>query len=196
MNRRYSFLLVLLLIFVTVPTGRIYAEFTKAGAGLILKTPNTYEDERGGFFGIHVRGIYELSLPIHISPGFTYVIPNSYKNVTPTSTYKWHNSLFMFDADAHYVFNKLDRMELYGLAGLDLSIFRYHWVSEFNNFKESGGHTGVYPGLNIGAGAYIRFNDQIDFFVEGKVILSTKVQFIAAGGILVNLQWFAQHDKE
>ncbi len=183
-----------IILFLILPAGRLNGQCTKAGIGLVLKNPNEFHDERNGFLGVNLRGIYELSLPFHLCAGFTYVIPNTYKETVP-SLYKWSNSLYMFDVNAHYIFNELDRFEFYGLGGVNVSIFRYHWVSEFDNFRETGGNTNVYPGLNLGAGSYMRFNDQIDFFADAKIILASKIQFVITGGILVNLQWFAKHDE-
>jgi hypothetical protein len=186
----------LALVLVWISTGT-FAQFTKAGGGVIFKNPVSYESESGGFIGAHLSGIYELNLPFHLSPGFTFVLPSGFKEKSPGYLNKITNSLYMFDINAHYVFNSLDRAELYGLGGVNLSIFRYRWKLEIDpDFSESGGHTNFYPGLNLGGGAYLRLNDQFDFFAEGKIILSKNIQVIASAGILVNLQWLAQNDEE
>lgn len=184
------------LLLILVSTGA-FAQFTKAGGGLIFKNPISYHDESGGFIGVDLKGIYELNLPFHLSPSFTFVAPKGFKEKSPGFLYKVTNSLYMFDLDAHYIFNSLDRVELYGLGGVNLSIFRYRWKTEIDpDFSESGGHTNLYPGLNLGGGAYLRLNDQFDFFAEGKIVLSKNIQVIATAGILVNLQWLAQNDEE
>jgi hypothetical protein len=146
---------------------------------------------------VNATGIVELNLPFHVSPGLTYVVPNIIREKSPGFLYKQTNSLYMVDVNAHYVFNSLDRVELYGLGGVNLSIFRYKWKTEIDpDFEESGGHTDLYPGLNLGAGAYMRLNDQFDLFGEGKIVLSKNIQVIATVGVLLNLQWLAQNDED
>jgi len=99
----------------------------------------------------------------------------------------------MFDLDAHYAFNYLDKFEFYGLGGLNILWLR-------SNYK--GDLPEVYPdysdnaiGLNIGVGTYMKFSEQMDFFGELKYIVSKYDQLVVTIGVLLNVQWLAKHDE-
>ena len=70
-----------------------------------------------------LTGIYEINLPFHIAPSFTYFFPHITKS-SQAGGYEFKTTVseMMFDINGHYVFNSLDKFEFYGLAG-----FEYHF---------------------------------------------------------------------
>ena len=50
-------------------------------------------------------------------------------------------------------------------------------------------------GLNIGAGSYIKVRETFDLFVELKGIVSSQFQFVATGGILLNIDWMKKNEN-
>jgi len=102
----------------------------------------------------------------------------------------------MLDLNGHYVFNSLDRIEFYGLAGIDILLSFKRDVSSITGapdevFKEKDNGFG----LNLGAGSYIMLTDQIDLSVEAKYLLSKYSQFMVSAGVLINLQWLSRHEN-
>ena len=177
------------------------AQFTKLGGGLGFTTGYIfhnmdYDYNKSGNLNIFAKGIYELSLPIHFSPSITYM-PHLYKD--PAGEFKTFISTLMFDINGHYVFNSLDRMEFYGLAGIDVLLAFKKDVSSIAGaadevFKEKDNAFG----LNIGAGSYIKLTEQMDLSVEAKYLLS-KIgyrQFMINAGVLLNLQWLNKNENQ
>ena len=142
-------------------------------------------------------GIYEINLPFHISPRINIYFPNIYKEGDASNSYKEITTGYSIDVDGHYVFNSLDKFEIYGLAGLNFLYARRKSVSESIDlpepFKEVSSNTAL--GLNIGAGSYIKVKEQFDLFVELKAILASQIQFVGTAGILLNIDWLKKNEE-
>ncbi len=186
--KKLKFLSLSVLFFSLSVSLQLNAQFTKVGGGLVFGTGYEYHHVHTGNPGINLTGIYELSQPFHISPGFSYFLPNKDPFYEDTRT----TSLWMLDLDAHYVFNYMDRFEFYCLGGLNFSWLR-------SNYK--GDSPEIYPdysdnaiGLNIGVGTYMKFSEQMDFFGELKYIVSKYDQLVVTIGVLLNVQWLAKHE--
>ena len=186
-------LLSVLIIVFTVSV--INAQFTKIGGGAVFTTGYHFNNETTGAFadnhrspllGMFVTGIYELNLPFHLSPSFTFFIPRHNSNgfeETRTST-------MMFDINGHYVFNSLDKFEFYGLAGIDIAFAHIKWLDEIGS---TGSDNAL--GLNLGAGTYMKLTDQFDLYGEAKYILSKYGQFVFNVGVLINIDWLIKHEN-
>jgi len=189
MKKFYSFVLLLVLVYPS-----INAQFTKAGGVLAYGSgfyfnDEKYSDYRSGHIAVSFKGIYEITLPIHISPSFTVFYPN----ITKAENYRSSIFSMMFDVNGHYVFNSLDRFEFYGLAGLNIILAREKSKSPgFATFKQNDNALG----LNVGAGTYIKISDQFDAYVEAKYIISRYDQFMLNAGVLVNIDWLIKHEKK
>src|SRR4030043_2448821 len=112
-------LFALRVIIITLPA--VSGQFTKIGGGTgfasgyyFHETENDYN--KSGHFSASLKGIYEITVPIHVSPSVTFFIPHVYKEFDMKTTV---NTL-MFDINGHYVFNSLDKFEFYGLAGINV----------------------------------------------------------------------------
>jgi hypothetical protein len=189
-------LLFVLLVLVTLPS--INAQFTKIGGGVSYTTGFHYNNEKTGsqadlhmspFLGIFLTGIYEIKLPIHIAPSFTYFIPRT-NETTGAFPVKTRVSSMMFDINGHFVFNSLDRFEFYGIGGIDILFTSIKWLDSSSSDKDNA------IGLNLGIGSYMKIAQQLDLFLEAKYLVSKYGQFMANAGILINIQYITKHKKE
>lgn len=186
---------------IVMTTSLASAQFTKLGGGLGFTTgfpfhqqPYTYN--QSSKFDAFAKGIYEISLPFHISPSFTYFLPHVFKSsLTTQEETKYTVTAMMFDVNAHYVFNSLDKIEIYGLAGLDVMLAKKKEVFTMPGVKDITKEHDNAIGLNLGAGSYIKMTESIDLFVEAKYIVSKYDQFMLNVGVLLNLQWLSKNEN-
>jgi opacity protein-like surface antigen len=94
----------------------------------------------------------------------------------------------MLDVNGHYVFNSLDRIEFYGLAGMNITFTNIKWI----NTTSSGSDNAF--GLNLGAGTYVKVTDKFDIYAEAKYILSKYDQVVVNLGVLLNIDWMKKHE--
>lgn len=183
--------LSLLIIIALLPA--VNAQFTKIGGGLAYGSGFNFNkidvaEYRSGHIAASFKGIYEITLPIHVSPSFTIFYPH----ITKGAGYKNTISSMMFDINGHYVFNSLQRFEFYGLLGLDILLASEKSKSTgFPLFKENDSALG----LNLGAGSYIKVIEQFDVYCEAKYIISKYGQFMLNAGVLINLDWLIKHEN-
>jgi opacity protein-like surface antigen len=188
--KKFTFTVLLLIALMSVAN----AQFTKVGGGLTYGTGFHYNNvttpaweknlHRGPFAGIFLTGIYEINLPFHIAPSFTYFLPRTNKD----QIYSTRVSSMMFDVNAHYVFNSLDQFEFYGLAGANLTLAKIKWLNTTSGDSDNA------IGLNIGAGTYMKLTEQFDLYGEVKYILSKYDQLMVNVGILVNIDWLKKNE--
>jgi outer membrane immunogenic protein len=174
------------------------AQFTKVGGGLTYGTGFRFNNEttgqeadlhKGPNLGIFVSGIYELNLPFHLAPSFTYFFPRT-NEIAQTSFGKTRVSELMFDLNGHYVFNSLDKFEFFGLAGLNVTLANLKWLGT----SSSGSDNAL--GLNIGAGTYMKMTEQFDLYGEVKYIISKYDQLMINVGVLINLDSVKKHEND
>jgi len=185
-------LIVTILLMISV-LSMANAQFTKIGGGLALSSgfpfhQQTWDSNRSGIIAVSIKGIYEISVPLHISPSFTFFYPR----ITKDQMVKTSVSSMMFDINGHYVFNSLDKFEFYGLAGLDILFAKKKEAYEGSPaFKESDNALG----LNLGVGTYMKITEQFDIYGESKYIFSKYDQFMLNVGILLNIDWMKKHEN-
>jgi len=184
------FLFVLLVMFIAVPAAK--SQFTKIGGGAGFTTGYHFHEmdwdyNKSGHIFASLKGIYEITVPIHISPSITFFIPHVYKEFES----KYTVNTLMFDINGHYVFNSLDKFEFYGLAGLDILLAwkRLKYDSEIIDKESDNG-----LGLNLGVGSYMKMSEQFDLYFEAKYILSKYDQFMLNVGALINIDWLKKHE--
>jgi hypothetical protein len=183
--------IVLLLSFITFAKG----QFTKLGGGLGFTSgyyfhEMEYDYNKSGHFLGSLKGIYELSLPVHISPSLSFFVPHVYNDAGGS---KYTVKTMMFDVNGHYVFNSLDQFEFYGLAGLDILLA---WKKEKNQGDVNKEKDNAL-GLNIGVGTYMKITDSFDLYAEGKYLFNNKYnQFMLNAGILFNIEWMKKNEKK
>ncbi len=187
--KKYIFTFLLLVSAISVVNG----QFTKIGGGLALTSgfqfhQMDYPENRSGLMGLYFKGIYEVSLPLHIAPSFTVFYPHITKEFDKTVV-----SSMMFDINGHYTFNSLDKFEFYGIAGLDILL-----AKKKNVFESSGTLTESDNalGLNIGVGSYMKLTEQFDLTGEIKYVFNNKYnQLMANVGILINIDWLKKNEN-
>ena len=180
-------------LFLLLGISASFGQFTKIGGGLSYSTGfyfhgEEFSDHKSGNPIINLTGIYEISLPLHISPSFNIYIPR----VTKDELYKQVISGFSIDIDGHYVFNYLDKFELYGLAGLNITFAKNH--VEYFEMNEVYNTWENFMGLNLGIGTYYKLKEQFDLFGEAKYIVSKRGQLILTAGILLNIDWLSKNE--
>lgn len=183
--------IIIAIVFVT--TTVLSGQFTRVGGGLGFTTgfkfhQQTFDANKSGNFGISFDHIFKLSLPIQISPSFTYFYPH----ITKLLDDKTIVSSMMFDLNGHYVFNSLDRFEFYGLAGIDLLLA---WKKDSYIGSPSSRESDNALGLNIGAGTYLKMTEQLDLYGEVKYIVNKYGQLMVNVGVLLNLDWLKKHEN-
>lgn len=189
--------LVFILVYSTVN-----AQFTKVGGGLTAGTGIAWNDEsdiqshRTTIPALTFKGIYEITLPLHVSPSFTWYYPRVTKSsFQPEQSSKQVVSALMFDVNGHYVINSLNRFEIYALAGLNFTYIKNKFVDEYFGTTTTSKESDNSLGLNLGAGTYIKMTNQFDLFAEAKYILSRYDQFIVNAGILINIDWLMKNEN-
>ncbi|MBK9388813.1 MAG: outer membrane beta-barrel protein [Bacteroidetes bacterium] len=169
-------------------------QFTKLGGGLGFTSgyyfhEMEYDYNKSGHFLGSLKGIYELSLPVHISPSISVFFPHVYKEMNS----KYTVNTMMFDINGHYVFNEMDRFEFYGLAGLDIMLAwkKEKYLEDVNKEKDNA------LGLNIGVGTYMKITEMLDLYAEGKYLWNNKYnQFMLNAGVLLNIDWMKKNEKQ
>jgi opacity protein-like surface antigen len=187
--------IILGMLLISLSMTAVNAQFTKIGGGLAYGTgywfnDEQFDDNRSGHFAGFLEGIYEITVPIHIAASIT----GFYPNVTKEELSKTTVSSVMVDINGHYVFNSLDRIEVYGLTGFDLLLtWRKIKYLEPEPMEPVTGTDNSF-GLNIGAGTYIKVSDQFDVFAEAKYILSKYSQFMINAGVFINIDWLKKNE--
>ena len=189
---------IYLLIFIVLNTFSVsYCQFTKAGGGLGYSTGFPFHEmpwdaNKSGHFDISLKGIYQLSLPIQISPSFTYLLPHITKESSLGEEITTTVSTMMFDINCQYIFNTLDRFEFYGLAGLDILLANKKEV--YSSPESTNRETDNSLGLNLGVGTFMKITEQISLYGEAKYIVSKYHQFLLNAGVLINLDWLKKNE--
>ncbi len=195
------FLLSLLII--TFVLASINAQFTKIGGGITTGTGiawnniDSIKNYRIGNPAITIKGIYEISIMLHIEPSFTWFMPRVSKTTFGTGeSQKQVVSGIMFDVNGHYVFNSLDRFEFYGVGGMNITLLGMKWISEVTGSTFKSKESDNAFGLNLGAGTYIKLTEQFDLYGEAKYVLNKyKDQIMFNAGVLINLDWLIKHEN-
>jgi outer membrane protein X len=184
-------LLVLLIAVMMFPA--VNAQFTKVGGGLTFSSgyhfhEMNFDANKSGNLALTLKGIYQISVPIQISPSFSFFIPHVYKYLDEKTTV----TTMMFDINGHYVFNSLDKFEFYGLAGLDILLA---WKKDKYTGSPAQKESDNALGLNLGVGSYMKLTNQFDLYLEAKYIFSKYHQFMLNAGILINTDWLKKHEE-
>jgi len=189
---------IYVLIFIVLNTFSVsYCQFTKAGGGLGYSTGFPFHEmpwdaNKSGHFDISLKGIYQLSLPLQISPSFTYLLPHITKESSLGEEITTTVSTMMFDINCQYIFNTLDRFEFYGLAGLDILLANKKEV--YSSPESTNRETDNSLGLNLGVGTFMKITEQISLYGEAKYIVSKYHQFLLNAGVLINLDWLKKNE--
>ena len=196
-------LITFILAVLLAPAG--YSQFTKIGAATGYNYNWHYNNTQDSdhqlttYPFISFNAIYEINLPFHLVPRLNIYIPHA-SDQTPPSTgfsYKQIVSGLSLDIDAHYVFNSLDKMELYGLAGLNLLYAKNRFVEKTDGSITFESNDRSFPmGLNLGVGGYWKVKDEFDLFFELKAIVASQIQIVGSFGILMNMDYLWKKEDD
>jgi len=176
-----------------------HAQLTKLGGGISFNTGyyfnnEEFRDHKTGNPVISLVSIYELSLPVHIKPSINVFIPRVSKFGDLDYTEKRVVSAFSVDVDGHYVFNYLDRFELYALGGFNIKMVRMKYKYELPGASDVSTSSNTTLGLNLGGGSYIKIKDEFDAYVEVKAVVAKQLQAVISAGILLNIEWMKKNE--
>jgi hypothetical protein len=181
-------------VFLISTNSLVNGQFTKVGGGMGLSSGFQFHQmssdyNKSGKVTTSFKSIYEMSLPVQLSPSFTFFYPHLSKD----SQSKVKVSTIMFDINGHYVFNHLNKFEFYGLAGLDILFASKKEIFTANepSIKESDNALG----LNAGAGAYLKISEELDIYGELKYIFSKYDQLMFNVGVLINIKRLKKNEN-
>lgn len=193
-------LLSFMVIIAAITTG--HSQFTKTGVAITTGTGVYYNKEssqlsyKTGNPAITLTGVYEVTMPVQITPSFSYFFPRiTTIAIAGAGSSKRVVSCMMFDITGHYVFNSLDRFEFYGLTGLNITFLVNKWITKVNAADIKTVERDNSFGLNIGAGTMIKLTNQFDLYGEAKYILGRYGQFVFNVGALINIDWLIKEEK-
>ena len=158
--------LTLLAIITIALTFNSFAQIS-AGGGLVYGT----EQKTIGF---NFRGQYSITESIDVVGGLTFYLPNKEKQTIFFATIESKTSMWAFDVDGHYNFSIMDKLNVYPLAGLNITGISV----DVNGTKSSDTEVG----LNIGAGANYEISDQLAGFFETKYTIGNFDQAVITLG--------------
>lgn len=147
-----------------------------------LKGGLSFATEIDPGLGVQIGAQYQLQEEIDLAAGFTFFLPD--KDEFPNGfggTNEVKTSYWMFDADGHYVFDLDTRINIFPLAGINLTTASV----DFNGADSSNTELG----LNIGGGAEYEIEDALKAFLEFKYIVSDFDQAVLGLGILYTINY-------
>jgi opacity protein-like surface antigen len=191
--------LIVTFLFIVFAFSISNGQFTKIGGGLALSSGFPFHNmewdyNKSGKIAAYAKGIYEISVPLHISPSFTIFYPH----ITKEEFSKTSVSTMMLDINGHYVFNSLDKFEFYGLAGFNILLAKKKekYLGQEESSLDPVIERDNALGLNLGVGTYMKITEQFDLSGEAKYIFNNKYnQFMLNVGILINLDWLKKNEN-
>jgi Outer membrane protein beta-barrel domain len=180
--KKLTFIFLLMFAVLITASGQFYG----IGGGITLSSGFQFHDQamegnKSGTIGVSLKSVYKISDPFQISPSFTFFYPH----VTNGSLSKQSISSMMFDINGQYILNPSDRIEFYGLAGLDILFAANKYSS---GGSPSSKETDNALGLNFGIGTSLKITEIFDIYGEAKYVFNNKYnQFMINAGILFSI---------
>ncbi|HNU59003.1 MAG TPA: outer membrane beta-barrel protein [Aquaticitalea sp.] len=128
--------------------------------------------------GIGANAEFPVIEKLTISPSFIFYLPKKETGIK----INW----FEVNANANYYFLQEEKVEVYGLAGLNYSSVKVKYAEELSflgDFSASDGRIG----LNLGGGANFNIGSSITPFAELKYVIIDGGQLVIAGGVKFNI---------
>lgn len=157
--------IITVLAIVLFAVGVTSAQGIKLGGGL------SYGNEINSL-GLRADGVYSINKDLGIGATGTYYME------------KDGLSWFVVDANAQYNLMKEDDMVVYGLAGLNMTMWNLSLDLGFLGKVES---SGTDTGINVGAGARKKIGNKLELFGEAKYVVSGAGFFAVGVGLLFPL---------
>jgi len=183
--------LVIILISLITVSGSAICQLTLLGGGLNLGTGFRYGNEtydrdlyKSPLAGFYLKGVIKTRSALRISPSFSFFIPRTNRIPDVGTSFKSTSvNEFAFNADGNYPVFSPGWIELYGLAGINITYATIKWNDgTFSPSSDNG------LGFNMGAGLNFRFTDRIILNGEAKFIAGKYHQIMYTAGALINVE--------
>ena len=183
---------IILTVFVFIASlAGALCEFPLIGGGLNSGSGFHYNNEtadrdlyRSPLLGFYLKALFETKTPLKISPSFAFYIPRENKIPDIGTSYKsTQTGEYQFNIDGDYSFFSPGWIDLYGLAGLNMTIAKIKW--EDGTFSPSVDNA---LGFNFGVGLNFKITDKITLNSEGKIIAGKYRQLMVNAGVLINFK--------
>jgi hypothetical protein len=169
-------------------------QVTKIGGGLGLSSGFPFHEQtasanKSGVIALSLKHIHQIKGPLLMSPSFYFFFPH----ITKTASDRTSVTSMMFDINFQYVLNRLDRFEIYGLAGPD---FLVAWkIDKFEGSVTNKEKDRLF-GINLGIGTHAKVTDLLYVYGEAKYLYNNKYnQFMLSAGVLLNIDWMKKHQN-
>lgn len=129
--------------------------------------------------GIGANAEFPIIDKLTISPSFIYFLPKDEFGIK----INW----FEVNANANYYFLDEEKIDVYGIAGLNYTNVKVSFEDQDDFFGEDFDTSDGRVGLNLGAGANFDINGSITPFAEIKYVIIDGGQLVIAGGVKFNL---------
>jgi opacity protein-like surface antigen len=168
-----------------------FCQFPKIGIGLNSGSGFHYNNEtadrdlyRSPLLGLYLKTVFETKTPLQITPSFIFYIPRANKTPDIGATYKsTRTGEYQFNIDGDYLFFSPGWFDLYGLAGVNITVAKIKW--EDGTFSPSVDNA---LGFNFGAGLNFKITDKITLNSEAKIIAGKYRQLVINAGALINFK--------
>ncbi len=182
-------IILTLFVLFTCLTGAL-CQFPKIGIGLNSGSGFHYNNEtadrdlyRSPLLGIYLKAGFETKTPLQITPSFIFYIPRDNKIPDIGSTYKsTRTGEYQFNIDGDYLFFAPGWFDLYGLAGINVTVAKIKW--EDGTFSPSVDNA---LGFNFGAGLNFKITDKITLNSEAKIIAGKYRQLVINAGAVFDI---------
>ncbi len=184
------FVMVALVAAMGFSAGQINAQESKFALGAGLNYGTEIEN-----LGVSLLGLYTINEQWEVAPGFTFFFEKDY------------TKLSSLDLNGHYVFSNNGTNTFYGLAGLNVTFFKWEMDGVGNSYQEQGDEYSddvwgdmfddlysdlaaemeikeEYIGLNIGVGGRFKLSDVLSINAEAKYILGDLDYLNIGAGLL------------
>jgi opacity protein-like surface antigen len=183
--------LILTAVVLIVFLAKSFCQFPKIGIGLNSGSGFHYNNEtadrdlyRSPFLGFYLKTVVETKTPLQITPSFIFYIPRDNKIPDIGATYKsTRTGEYQFNIDGDYLFFSPGWFDLYGLAGVNITVAKIKW--EDGTFSPSVDNA---LGFNFGAGLNFKITDKITLNSEAKIIAGKYRQLVINAGALINFK--------
>ena len=126
--------------------------------------------------GIGANAEFGIMDKLSISPSFIYYLPKEEGPIKVT----W----FEFNANANYYFIQDEKLDVYGLGGLNYTNVNVKFdTNAFGGFGGNASGSDGRIGLNLGGGANLNSGGNISPFAELKYVIIDGGQLVIAAGV-------------
>lgn len=125
--------------------------------------------------GIGANAEFPIMDKLTVSPSFIFYFPKK--------SYGVKVNWFEVNANANYYFLENDKVDVYGLAGLNFSSVKVNYDGAYSGLIGSASASDGRFGLNIGAGANLSLGKSIIPFSEIKYVIIDGGQLVIAAGV-------------